>query len=1096
LIGEEFSGERTRDKLLSALRHELLGPSAPDEVLPQPPGTRYLVGMLAPRGTEIDPSEDESFAGDESEEGSDEEAIRVSASLDPSSIGISCVVEDSVKEIDILASWGQYDKFEQEAKGDGEPEQRWQRTDVSKKISISTEPIDGSKSKSLGDHVSVEWLSRRLGDSLVVSVFLLNNRTAPADKRPPDELWLYQPKLELRGDGAPFQPRARPRTHPDPDPDVASADLIYRGRLEFATGHGIAANWEGAHEGDRATSVWTESIPATTVPIVEPTGSGSLPPLEMEALAECDSDGLQALAEPLLDAYDAWITQREGEVAGLPEGDATVARHHLALARKALERMWAGIQVLQSNPDALEAFKFANAAMAEQLNRTNLVRAKRRNEKPGGATAPAWRPFQIGFVLLCLPGIIDPSTNDGSIADLLWFPTGGGKTEAYLGLTAFTIAYRRLKKASAFDYTCGTAVLMRYTLRLLTIQQFGRALTLLCACEQLRKAEPELWGEERFTIGLWVGKKATPNSYADAKEALETLRKGERLHEGSPYQVLYCPWCGEDIEPAHYVSDDVCERTLVICPNESCDFSASSCELGLPVLTVDQEIYHHPPSLLLATVDKFAQMAWNGRIQAIYGRVTRRCPRHGFLTDAESHSNSHNAKEGHPPVSAKAVKTPLAPPELIIQDELHLISGPLGTLVGIYETAVEGLCKQEIDGVVYRPKVVASTATIRRADHQIEALFARKAAVFPPLGLTAGDSFFAKEASLEKKPGRLYVGVYAPGKSVKTAVVRVYAAMLSRARFEHESNPSTETDAYMTLVGYFNSLRELGGALRLVEDDVRARLQVLKRRGFAPSRTLFQAEELTSRRQSSEIPDILKRLDRTFIGIKAGSYPIDVLLASNMISVGVDIDRLGLMVVSGQPKTSAEYIQATSRVGRARPGLVINVYNWSRPRDTSHYERFHHYHETFYRHVEATSVTPFSARARDRALAGVLSSYVRLDEPAMAAEGSAARFDPKKASVRTIIDDIAERAQKATLRPDVQAETEEQLRELSEEWSRWAADEKPLVYAGYGWKAEDDRLVLLKRMDRNGGPGIWPAATSLREVEGEVDIVLGDDGLP
>jgi hypothetical protein len=1093
LIGEEFQGDRTRDKLLAALRQELLGPSAPDEVLRQPPGTRYLVGMLAPRGTEIDPVEDESFAGDESEEGAEQEAIRVSASLDPSSIGISCVVDDTVEEIEIRASWGTYEKIEK-ATNEGGVEQLWQRTDVSRTISIPTKPIDDSESKSLGDDVSIEWMSQRLDDSLVISTFLLNTRAAPAGKRPPDELWLYQPKLALRGEGSPFRPRAGVRAEPDPDSDVASADLIYRERLEFATGHGVAADWEGNAGDNRANSVWTESVPATTVPIVEPSGSGDLPPLEMDALGDCDSDGLEALIEPLLSAYEAWIGDRAGEVSGLSQGDAVVAEGHLALAGRALERMRAGVQVMQDNPDALRAFNFANAAMAEQLRRTVLVRAGRRGEE-AAAIKPAWRPFQIGFVLLCLPGIIDPSSDDGAIADLLWFPTGGGKTEAYLGLTAFTIAYRRLKRTtSSFDYMSGTAVLMRYTLRLLTIQQFGRALTLLCACERLRENDPELWGEERFTIGLWVGRSSTPNSYEESKEALEALRKGERPHEGSPYQVLYCPWCGTDIEASHYVSDDLCERTLVVCPNKECDFSSSRTELGLPVLTVDQEIYRHPPSLLLATVDKFAQMAWNGRIQALYGRVTRRCPRHGFLTDAEEHPQRHLPRNGELPVTTKSLKTPLAPPELIIQDELHLISGPLGTLVGIYETAVDGLCEQEVDGTVYRPKVVASTATIRRADRQIESLFARDAAVFPPLGLSAGDSFFAKEAPPEKKPGRLYVGVYAPGKSVKTALVRVYATMLSRALYEHESNPDAETDAYMTLVGYFNSLRELGGALRLVEDDVRARLRVLSRRGFGPRRTIYQFEELTGRRNSSEIPDILKRLDRTFMTREKGAYPTDVLLASNMISVGVDIDRLGLMVVSGQPKTSAEYIQATSRVGRARPGLVINVYNWSRPRDTSHYERFRHYHETFYRHVEATSVTPFSARARDRALAGVLSSYVRLNEAEMAANPSAANFESQDPAVLEILAAIAERAGRVTSRAEVQAETEAQLADLATEWARWAGDEKPLVYVGNRWKVDPERLALLRRMDDGNGGGIWPAATSLREVESEIEIVLEDEG--
>ena len=504
---------------------------------------------------------------------------------------------------------------------------------------------------------------------------------------------------------------------------------------------------------------------------------------------------------------------------------------------------------------ALAAFKFANAAMAEQRRHTVAVLKLRRDELAPETVAAEWRPFQMGFILLCLAGIVDPSSDDRTIADLLWFPTGGGKTEAYLGLTAFTLAYRRLKPNDGpCDQSCGTSVLMRYTLRLLTIQQFGRALALLCACERLREQAPERWGHERFTIGLWVGQSATPNSYADAKAALKELREGRQVYDRSPYQVLYCPWCGHDIAPEDYVSDDDLERTLVKCPNQKCDFTPSRSEQGLPVLLVDEEIYRNPPSLLLATVDKFAQMAWNGRIQSLYGRVSRRCPRHGFLSTGEDHPSRHNETAGYAAVAVRDVERRLAPPDLIIQDELHLISGPLGTLVGIYEAAVEGLCGEVTDGHVARPKVIASTATIRRAARQIEALFARDVAVFPPLGLEAGDSFFAKEAPSANRPGRMYVGVYAPGKSVKTALVRAYAGMLSRARFEYESDPTAEADSYMTLVGYFNSLSELGGALRLVEDDVPARLRVLQKRGFGPGRVLYEAQELTSRKRKLTDP--------------------------------------------------------------------------------------------------------------------------------------------------------------------------------------------------------------------------------------------------
>jgi hypothetical protein len=589
----------------------------------------------------------------------------------------------------------------------------------------------------------------------------------------------------------------------------------------------------------------------------------------------------------------------------------------------------------------------------------------------------------------------------------------------------------------------------------------------------------------------------TPNSYEDAKENLDKLNKDERVYEGNPYQILYCPWCGDDISPRHYVAVDDEERIRIKCWNEECDFYAARSKEGLPVLVVDQEIYRNPPSLLLATVDKFAQMAWNGRIQSLFRRVERWCPRHGYVSAGEDHPSKHGETVGSPKAVVQEVGTWLAPPDLIIQDELHLISGPLGTLVGIYESAVDGLCSRPIDGHSVSPKVIASTATVRGAHDQIEALFWRKTDVFPPLGLDAADSFFAHED--RESPGRLYVGIYAPGKSIKTALVRVYAGVLSRAEVEFETvrdaaeDKRAEADSYMTLVGYFNSLRELGGALRLVDDDVPARLRVLKKRGFGPARLIWEKEELTSRARSTQISDILKRMDRTFLSREKGAYPLDVLLASNMISVGVDIDRLGLMVVSAQPKASAEYIQATSRVGRVHPGLVVEVYNWVRPRDSSHYERFIHYHDTFYRHVEATSVTPFSARARDRALPAVLVSSMRQRSPQLAQEQDAKNFKGDAEEVEQVLEALTDRAARVSGRFDVGVETRQKLKNLVGEWDELAAGTPPLRYSSRRLKKPEDWTVLLRPMEFESGRGRWPAAGSLREVEPEVDVVLIDE---
>lgn len=396
-------------------------------------------------------------------------------------------------------------------------------------------------------------------------------------------------------------------------------------------------------------------------------------------------------------------------------------------------------------------------------------------------------------------------------------------------------------------------------------------------------------------------------------------------------------------------------------------------------MVVDEEIYRRPPSLLIATVDKFAQMPWKGETQMLFGKVDGVCDRHGFLSPEIEDGQWHPARHGLPNVTNRPHGW-LRPPDLIIQDELHLISGPLGSMVGLYEAAVDELCTWEVDGQRVRPKVVASTATIRRAPDQVQKLFVRKLEIFPPQGTDIHDSFFALQRPVSPEyPGRRYIGLCAFGRRYPAAIIRGYVAHMAAAQKLYDDYDRL-ADPWMTLAGYFNSIRELAGTRRLAEDDIRARLRDADQGGLA-KRRLRALTELTSRMSSTDIPRILERLEIPFdktleaqrlaerrAGQKPSSpTPYDMVLATNMISVGVDIDRLGLMLVAGQPKNTSEYIQATSRVGRSAdgPGLVCTLFNWARPRDLSHYETFEHYHDTFYKHVEALSVTPFSARALD-----------------------------------------------------------------------------------------------------------------------------------
>ena len=1112
-----------RQDLVQTLVAELLGPSGgEDEKIRERPTLRYLVGRLAPHGTEVDAEEDDN-AGDAASDGDDADvgyASPISMTMNPSSIGISFVTTPAAGELEVIARWGQYDQEEVEEEGkDGKLRKRkvYQRTQVHEaaKLDLSSGTVTPEW---VQPGVRIEQVVRARADgSFAVSLFLVNRRESRSLDRPEEDEWLFQPELRVSSvDGAPiFGARRLEELAHYEDPDLESMELLYWNRPEYAVGHGCAVSWDAEQGHALATSLRTDVAPTYELARVDPREEVPAE-LDMRKLGGPGADGVQGrrLGEyllPLAEAYRNWIDE---ELRGslLAEVEPTLrerALSHIEACELAHERIVEGIQLLtggsEANRLAREAFCFAMRAMALQRERSVMALARRRGEPVPSSVPARWRPFQLAFILLNLPSMVDRRHRDGEVADLLWFPTGGGKTEAYLGLTAFALAHRRLRDAvPGYRNDGGLTVLMRYTLRLLTIQQFQRATTLICACEQIRTSEG-VWGDEPFSIGLWVGRDATPNAYDEsvedtgAKQALERIRNGHKPRKGSPVQLLSCPWCGASLDGTKdYVADDDTELVNVWCSDDSCPFSRVATERGIPVHVVDSQVYRMVPSLVIATVDKFARMPWNGRTQALFGRVQKRCPRHGFISSGEKHPDSHRESNSLPKAVAEA-SDPFEPPDLIIQDELHLISGPLGTLVGLYESAVDALASLQDGDDRLPPKIVASTATIRRAEHQVGALFARKLQIFPPSGLSSTDSWFGKEVSTSEEPGRLYLGINAPGKSVKTALVRVYAALLSRAKALHDQDAAIG-DPYMTLVGYFNSLRELGGALRLIEDDVPGRIRVLNRRDATlwPLRDLYVREELTSNKKAEEVPEILRKLERVHPAgrPKSGEYPVDSVLASNMISVGVDIDRLGLMVVNGQPKTTAEYIQATSRVGRQSPGLVVTVYNWTRPRDLSHYERFRSYHGALYRFVEATSGTPFSSRARDKGLEGVLTSMIRLGDNDLTPEQGAGELDRTSPWVDTVIELLRKRAS-LVMDADVGAQLKEEALQDLDQWEKVAVPDK-LAYSKHGLGIQKkgdpppDRRYLLGEQEAIKHEGVFTAPGSLREVENEIHVFLAD----
>jgi len=714
---------------------------------------------------------------------------------------------------------------------------------------------------------------------------------------------------------------ARPSRKVLQDEDERSNALLYRDVREYAVGHICSAEW--FINDNSVKKVATTWIPNTIVPATNTDGhsilaklaeGGESSPLSAKYLALADTPSLRSALLSVPKEYEKWIELQEKRIPSLPEEFRDQASLNMGNCRKILQRLTDGANAIVSRPISLVAFRLANMAMLTQYE-WKLARQRKKGSLE-------WRPFQMGFFLLAAESVVKRDHPDRDLMDLLWFPTGGGKTEAYLGLIAYLAFYRRLNYKNA-DMGAGVAAMMRYTLRTLTTQQFERATAMILACEAIRLGlitgvtAGDL-GSVPISIGLWVGSDATPKSYTDARASLN----GTNPDSPSPKQVIDCPACGASLL---WSPDESNKAINVSCINEKCIFFGSK----LPICTVDEDIYKKRPTLIIGTVDKFAQIVRYEQVNVLFG------------IDIGN------------------------PPDLILQDELHLISGPLGTIASLYEVAIDRLFSLK-EG---RPKVIGSTATIRRASEQVKALFDRTACQFPPPAIDANDSGFA--IADYDAPGRCYVAVTTAGRSAKFTLQNVSASLLQSALSIHGN---AERDPYWTLVTYFNSLRELGGALVLMQDDVTDTVEMLATRRDETMRSITQVEELTSRRTQAEVRDMLKNI--AIPSMNDGS--VDVLLATNMLSVGIDIPRLGLMVVNGQPKGIAEYIQATSRVGRGDvPGLIVSVLNNAKARDRSHYETFSTWHTTLYRDVEATSVTPFASRARDRALHAVLVALIR-----------------------------------------------------------------------------------------------------------------------
>ena len=1087
-----------RDQIEACVIREFIGPDpidqegyiteAGEEILHgDPPRVRYIAGVLFPRETEIvetdlkdgeEQTEQMEFGepeGDNGERAPDreifadpdqaEELINRSNAYHQSAMSITCAVRSGCSIVPTVKA-AIYLTFKGTDPKTGKETVRYERAPI--EWNNDGKPITLPKA---GDppvcypientHLQFDITWRYQKDEASILTFTLENASKTTGPDSGDATCYFQVEFSLVNSNSfsPMPGRSRINTN---DEDWLSNQLLYRKVKNYAIGHGCAADWEETAQG--VFSVKTVIFPSWEVKPIIPSSIPGVVLSMYELGPKGDIEHIVAVLNLLCDRYSEWIEGLNQEKDKL-NGDLQItATRHIKNCHTCLERMRDGIKLLKTNAMVQTAFQYMNLAMLEQQLHYNIpLQLWNDSNKEFDLVEPVtvlpdpddpetwpgkdkgrfgkWRPFQLAFILMNLRSMAEPECSDRKIVDLIWFPTGGGKTEAYLGLSAYTIFIRRLKNHD----DSGTSILMRYTLRLLTAQQYERASAMICACDLIRKEHEDLFGAHRINIGLWVGGDTTPNHMKDAVHAYELLYNGKT--EKNPFVILKCPWCGAQMGPLYKRGKSVAGYTKIIgahgakrfayvCDNKKhgCPFSSTS--YPLPLHIVDDEIYETTPTLILGTVDKFAMLPFRPQAQALFGY-----------------------ENGIKKTS----------PDLIIQDELHLISGPLGSMVGLYETMIDELCSKKSGNAVIKPKIVASTATISRARAQCHALYncgEENVFQFPPSGLDAGKSFFAEED--ENANGRRYIGVMANASSSDmTTAIRLYSALLYAAK-DIKVEDQSERDPSWTNMGYYNSIRELGQAQTWINADIEQYLDTMyKRRNLQKllqgdeyqkaRRYIYKHEELTSRIAGDKVTASLSNLGIKY-GAKEGT-PIDICLATNMISVGLDVQRLGLMTVTGQPKTTSEYIQATSRVGRNSkdaPGIIFIIYRPGRPRDRSHYEHFREYHSKLYCSVEPTSVTPFSAPVRDRALHAIMVGMMRLEQ------GSTYNQNPPKLPDKEMLSHVEQVIRKRidSIDPEESDAAAHYMTQFMENWEAWHpalwepklnpngsfADELPLIF--------------------------------------------------
>ncbi len=1087
-MGKFDSFYSAKDYIIDLIKTELIGPAKEMEVLDSAPLNTYVAGILwarplgygANRTSQDDEREYEMqqvvLDGDPLVRGEEQSAVPNEIVIEefsgdvvanaavrkPSTMGVSVMLDKNVDSVKVNFSFAKYKHSEEvrEYGAEGKTRVFHLYTRESHSIDLTFDlSHEGVEYVALDDdklsefNISIKATKRigRAGEPRLVTFSVSNTQTAQSKDIVLNESALFQCELDIKACNGTFLPL---------DPGFSSVYDIedeilamqYRNVLNFAQGHGCATQF--SEEEGVCAHVWSEFIPVYELRQMKSAEFEDKEVFSLKYLCTADRKEIVKKLLNFVNKYKEWTESQKKSSKG-----EAFSRYQRAISdcfakiSTCTERILSGIKCLSGDDLAWKAFVLANKAMYEQRVSMALINGyiKTAQEFSEKMQPPSWYPFQLFYLIMIIPDFSNRNSDFRDVVDLLWFPTGGGKTEAYLAVSAFIIFYERLTERKE-NY--GTTIIMRYTLRLLTIQQFERAAALICSCEKVRKEE--CLGGNEISIGLWIGGGSAPNTIEEAKKALDKLVNGEQLYElADPVQITKCPYCGKPLNALNYHIE-----------NGKMEIKCGECG-HLPIYIVDSDIYDRMPTLVVSTVDKFARIVWEERAGRIFG------------------CNVNTNK-----------------PKLIIQDELHLISGPLGTLTGLYETAIDRLCW---DNAGHKPKIIASTATVKNAQYQIKGLYNRQYFQFPPSGLDSTNSFFAVQATKDDKPSRFYVGLSEQGGSIVDLMIRVYSTlMLADLYLEKEGVDKKVLDQYYTIIGYFNAIRDLGTASTILRERMQNYMESLLNSKFIDLSDKLNLEkldngkyianikvvngELTSRKNSSEIRKVLDDLNISYEpGGNTQAYKY--VLSSNMFSVGVDINRLGLMAVYGQPKSNADYIQATSRVGRSNPGIVFCLYNAFRTRDRSHYERFSQYHSCFYKHVESTSVTPFSMRSIEKGLHSVFIALVRHLIPRMSSNDSAKKFNKANLFVAEIKKYLTDRI--SDIQPNAESGAIEFLDEFIDVWTESGDN---LVYDARKKGPEARLYVSLLQSSELEKEG-YSVLNSVRNVESSANVFIPKEEL-